>query len=307
MVTGHPGYHGMSWHRRHSTNAAFTSADAAASRPICTGCAFGSMRQTNTNHLRDHRALPIHPGQQFALDAYTNTTRSYRHYKYCDILTDLATGQSFPLLTTSRSAKELCKKMRIFLDMHPTWRTPTTPPTPRFVRVDPESNYNSELFLSLLNEYSYIVERTPPRDKHANGIAERAVGVIATKTNVAMLAPTPNVPPKYWCLAMSYACTTQSFNYAPRIDDSPYHFTTGQHVDIKHLHPFWARCYVHIPLKDRKGKVAAARAYTAHFVGYLFTSTLFQNFNVLEVYPDDKYGTVRNSKDVIFDEPTSGS
>ena len=135
--------------------------------------------------------------------------------------------------------------MRVFLDMHPTWRTPTTPPTPRFLRVDPESNYNSELFLSLLNEYSYIVERTPPRDKHANGIAERAVGVIATKTNVAMLAPTPNVPPKYWCLAMSYACTTQSFNYAPRIDDSPYHFTTGQHVDIKHLHPFWARCYVH--------------------------------------------------------------
>ena len=44
------------------------------------------------------------------------------------------------------------------------------------------------------------------------------------------------------------------------------------------------------------------RAYTAHFVGYLFTSTLFQNFNVLEVYPNGKYGTVRNSKDVIFDE-----
>ena len=65
--------------------------------------------------------------------------------------------------------------MRIFLDMHPTWRTPTTPHTPRFVRVDPESNYNSELVLSLLNEYSYTVERTPPRDKHANGIAVRAV------------------------------------------------------------------------------------------------------------------------------------
>ena len=60
------------------------------------------------------------------------------------------------------------------------------------------------------------------------------------------------------------------------------------------------RCYV--PLKDRKGKVAAPRAYTAHFVGYLFTSTLFQNFNVLEVYPNVTYGTVRNSKDVIFDD-----
>ena len=50
------------------------------------------------------------------------------------------------------------------------------------------------------------MEHSPTRDKHAQGIAERSVGVIATKTNIAMMASTPNVPPKYWCLATSYAC-----------------------------------------------------------------------------------------------------
>jgi hypothetical protein len=28
MVTGHPGHHGMSWHRLHSINAAYTPQDA---------------------------------------------------------------------------------------------------------------------------------------------------------------------------------------------------------------------------------------------------------------------------------------
>jgi hypothetical protein len=78
--------------------------------------------------------------------------------------------------------------------------------------------------------------------------------------------------------------TLHSYNYSSRIDDSPYHLTTGQHVDITSLHPFWARVYVHIPLKYRKGKVGHPRAYQGHFVGYLYTSALFDNFIVLEVH-----------------------
>ena len=301
MVTGHPGLHGMNWHRLHSTNAAYTSQDAAVSRPVCTGCVYGSMHQTNTNHRREHRPQPTIPGQQFVLDAYTNSTRSYRWFKYCDLLTDQATGQIYNIFTTNRSVEELCDRMAVFFDMHPAWLTTSSPDTPRYIRVDPENNYKSEKFLRLMARYSYYIEHSPTRDKHAQGIAERSVGVIATKTNIAMMAPTPNVPPKYWCLAMSYACITHSFNYSTRINDSPYHFTTGQHVNINSLHPFWASVYVHIPLKQRKGKVGHRRAYQGHFVGYLFTSTLFDNFIILEVLETGKYGQLRHSKDVIFD------
>ena len=259
------------------------------------------MHQANTNHRREHRLQPTIPGQQFVLDAYTNSTRSYRNYKYCDLLTDQATGQVYSIFTKSRRSDELCERIGVFFDMHPAWLTSSSPCTPRYVRVDPENNYKSEDFLRLMAQYHYYIEHSPTRDKHAQGLAERSVGIIATKTNVAMLSPTPAVPLKYWCLAMSYACITQSFNPSTRINDSPYHFTTGQHIDINNLHQFWERVYVHIPLKDRAGKVGHPRAYQGHFVGYLYTSTLFDNFIILEVLPTGGYGKVRHSKDVIFD------
>ena len=259
------------------------------------------MHQTNTNHRREHRPQPTLPGQQFVLDAYTNSSRSYRYFKYCDLLTDQATGQIYNIFTTNRSVEELCDRIAVFFDMHPAWLTNTSHDTPRYIRVDPENYYKSEPFLRLMAQYKYYIEHSPTRDKHSQGIAERSVGVIATKTNVAMMAPTPTVPPKYWCLAMSYACITHSFNFSSRINDSPYHFTTGHLINFNSLYPFWVRVYVHIPLKDRKGKVGHRRAYQGHFVGYLFTSTLFDNFIILEVLETGKYGKIRHSKDVIFD------
>jgi hypothetical protein len=59
-----------------------------------------------------------------------------------------------------------------------------------------------------------------------------------------------------------------------------YFFVYGQHVNIKHLHPFWARCWVFIALEDRKGKVGFPRAYKAHFVGYESSRTPEPTFKV---------------------------
>jgi hypothetical protein len=131
------------------------------------------------------------------------------------------------------------------------------------------------------SKYGYRIEATPLRDKHANGIAERAVGIISAKTNLQMLAPTPRVPNKYWCLSMEYACKTASFNYYRKISTSPYFFVYRQHANI-------------IALKDRKGK--------AHFVGYESSRTLEPTFKVIQVRPNGTYGKVRISKDVIFDD-----
>ena len=33
---------------------------------------------------------------------------------------------------------------------------------------------------------------------------------------------------------------------------------TGQHIDMKYLHSFFADCYMFIPLKDREGVGAGA-------------------------------------------------
>ena len=111
-----------------------------------------------------------------------------------------------------------------------------------------ESNYRSTEFLHCTATYSYKLERPPPRDKHANGIAERSVGLVTLKTNVAMLTPSPPVPPGFWDLAMEYACQTLSFCFNSRINTSPYLHKTP--VPFQFLQPFWTPCYVHLGQKN---------------------------------------------------------
>ena len=301
LVTGHPGQLAMSWHRTHSINAGYTQRDAAQSRPVCHTCAYGSMHQTKTDHRRIHREITDIPGQQFVLDAYTHTHRSRSNARFCDLLTDLATGRIYPIFTNDRSAAELCQQMSIFLCCHPSWQNPYEG-VARYVRVDPEKNYLSEEFKEILFSFGYKREESPPRDKHANGRAERSVGIIAVKTNIAMLAPRPPVPQLFWDLAMTYACTTHSFNPHSRTGDSPYHYITNRHVDINELHPFWTPVYVFIPLADRDGKVGFPRCWLGRFVGYHSTSIMTRTYRVMEIYASGTYGKVRTCKDVIFDE-----
>ena len=66
-----------------------------------------------------------------------------------------------------------------------------------------------------------------------------------------MLACEPPVPASFWDYAMTYACDTHSYNYCSAIGTSPYMKITGQPINLKYLQPFWASCYVFIPLKDR--------------------------------------------------------
>ena len=130
----------MAWHQKNTVNAAYTFRYASASRPVCAFCVYGSMRQTNTDHRRQHREQPTVAGQQFSLDAYTHTSLSYRRSKYCDLLTDLATGQIFPLFTKDRSSEDICHQLTIFLVAHTWWKDPAIL-FDRFIRVDSEKCY----------------------------------------------------------------------------------------------------------------------------------------------------------------------
>jgi hypothetical protein len=253
----------MMWHKKNTPGADFTDEDANMPRGLCTGCILGGMRQGSTDHRRDHRPTPSLPGQQFSLDAFSCTTPSRSNHTYCDIFTDLYTGIRYPVFTKTRTAPELCEKTSIMFDLHPEWNISdairsitlciddnSDPPDPRFIRVDAESNYKSTEFLHCMAKYKYKLERTPPRDKHANGIAERSVGLVTLKTNVAMQTPQPPVPPCFWDLAMDYACQTLSFCYNSKLKTSPYYFLHKAHVPFKFLQPFWTPCYVYLGQKN---------------------------------------------------------
>ena len=300
-VLGHPGEEGMAWHRQHTIGAHYSNLDASTPRPICAACVQGTMRQTSTDHLRIHRPPSPCYGSQFTLDAYTHTHRSQAGYKYCDIITDLSTRRSYPCFTKDRGAAELVKSFSTLFQSHPDWK-PSLPGVDRFIRADAEKSYRSAEFLQCLHTFGYRLEPTPPRDKHANGVAERAVGVLSMKCNIIMHPLGMTVPQKFWDLAFEYTCITHAFNYHSAIKTSPYHLITGQHVILKNLKSFWSLCWVHIALEDRKGKIGFPRAYKARFVGYDLSRTLEPSFKVIEILPTGIYGKIRTSKDVIFDK-----
>ena len=300
-VLGHPGEEGMAWHRQHTIGAHYSNLDASTPRPICAACVQGTMRQTSTDHLRIHRLPSPCYGSQFSLDAYTHTHRSQAGYKYCDIITDLSTRRSYPCFTKDRGAAELVKSFSTLFQSHPEWK-PSLPGVDRFIRADAEKSYRSAEFLQCLHNFGYRLEPTPPRDKHANGIAERAVGVLSMKCNITMQPLGMSVPQKFWDLAFEYTCITHAFNYHSAIKTSPYHLITGKHVILKNLKAFWSLCWVHIALEDRKGKIGFPRAYKARFVGYDLSRTLEPCFKVIEILPTGIFGKIRTSKDVIFDK-----
>ena len=146
----------------------------------------------------------------------------------------------------------------------------------------------------------YKIERTPPRGKHTGGIAERMVGVVTAKTKTAMLKY--GAPASFWCWDMFKATQDLNFCYCSKIDDSPHHFVTGHHIDIKYLHSFFAECCLFIPLKDRDSKLPARRAHRCRFLAYSYTTLLVPTYVVVIVLDNGMCGRQRVSKEIIFDE-----
>ena len=303
-VCGHMSPSFIKWHREHSKNAHFTDADMTKVRPICKACVYGESRQTGTDQHRIHRPLPTRAGQCFYVDAFTCGHRSACGYKYCDLMRDGASQMIYCNFTKSRSSEEVIRAFTTLWNSNPTWAVYDAanpdPLNPRFIRMDSEAAYTSEDVLEFVAQRGYKIEFTAPRDKHAGGIAERMVGLVTSKTNSAMLDN--GAPPAYWNWAMFKATQDLNFNYNAKIKTSPYNFVTGQHIDIKYLHSFFAECYMFIPLSERKGKLPARRAQRCRFLAYFYTTILVPTYVVISVHDNGTYGTIRRSKDVIFDE-----
>ena len=139
--------------------------------------------------------------------------------------------------TKSRAAEDMVKSFTLLWNLNPTWRVfdhaRPDPRNPLYIRMDPETGYRSDTMLRFMADHGYKTELTPPRDKHAGGIAERMVGIVTAKTNNAMLEN--GAPPSFWCWAMFKTTQDFNFNYSKKIDTSPYNFITGHHIDIKYL------------------------------------------------------------------------
>ena len=125
-----------------------------------------------------------------------------------------------------------------------------------------EAVYQSAEFAEYCHSLSYRIETSPTRDQHVHGIAERSVGNIVTKVNVAMLGNINNPRPRqFWPDAIEYACHSDGFGFKNKIGASPYFYMNQRHVHLKYLHPFWTPVYFTIPPNERiGGKLGVARA-----------------------------------------------
>ena len=296
----------LQWHRAHSKNAQFTDAEAKKVRPICKACVYGESRQTGTDPHRVHRPQPTIAGRQFDIDAFACKHTSRRGFNYCDLMRDKASQMIYCNFTKSRSASEVVDALTRTWNLNPDWTSVGThqPDTdqlnPRIIKMDSESAYKSKEVLEFMATRGYKIEFTPPRDKHANGTAERMVGLVTSKTNGAMIEN--NAPPSYWCWAMLKTSQDLNFNYSAKIGTSPYNFVAKSHIDMKYLHSFFAECYMFIPLSERSSKLPARRAQRCRFLAYSYTTILVPTYVVVPVLDNGTYGGVRVSKDIIFDE-----
>ena len=120
--------------------------------------------------------------------------------------------------------------MKYLFHSHPEWK-PNGSAVDRKIKVDMEAGYQSAEFAECCHSLSYRMETSPTRDKHAHGIAERSVGNIVTKANVAMLG---NInypcPQKFWSDAIEYACHSDGLGFKNKIGTSPYFYMDQRHV-----------------------------------------------------------------------------
>ena len=128
--------------------------------------------------------------------------------------------------TKSRGVEDIVNAFTKLWDLNPTWKVfdhrQKDHLNRRFIRMDSETSYKSaEIKTSATRSSIRLLETSM---------------LVTGKTNTAMME---NMASKsMWCWAMFNASQDMNFNYNENIKTSPYHFVTGQHIDMKYLHSF---------------------------------------------------------------------
>ena len=170
-------------------------------------------------------------------------------------------------------------------------------------KVDMEAGYQSEDFKQFCHSLEYRMNTSPTGDKHAHGVAERSLGNIVIKANIATMGNVNNpCPQTYWPDATQYVCHCDGLGYGSKVGTSPYFYLTRRHVYFKYLHPFWTPVYFIItPHERHEGKLGQAPALKEYSVGYSNSKYLQPCYHVVAKYANGTYGCVCITKDVIFD------
>ena len=159
--------------------------DAASALGICQRCALGSAHQYPINQHYVKSDTPYDPGQQFVVGASTHHSIGTGGFVYAH-RNPISSRQVYPVFAKSKLVVESTEMMSNSFFVHPEWK-PNGTAIDKKIKVDMEKGYQSVDFKKFCHSLGYRTETSPTRDKHAHGVAERSVGNIVTKANIAMM------------------------------------------------------------------------------------------------------------------------
>ena len=166
----------------------------------------------------------------------------------------------------------------------------------KILRTDNGGEYTSMEFKDYMKENGIRHELTTPKTPEQNGVSERMNRTIV-ETARCMLADA-NLPRRFWAEAVATAVYLRNRSPTTAVNGmTPYEALTGDkpHVDI--LRVFGCLAYVHIPKDERRKFDSKSRKCI--FLGYGTETKAYRLY-------DMKRGRIVYSRDVIFDESTSG-
>ena len=166
------------------------------------------------------------------------------------------------------------------------------------VRSDRGGEYFSSEFDSFCAEHGIIHERTPPYSPQSNGVAERKNRTLTDLVN-AML-DTSGLSKAWWGEAILTACHV--LNKVPTKDNeiTPYEKWAKRRTTLSYLRTWGCLAKVNVPIpKKRK---LGHKTVDCINLGYAKNSVGYRFLVVKSEVPDQKIGTIMESKDATFFE-----
>lgn len=128
----------------------------------------------------------------------------------------------------------------------------------RTICIDKGKELDNRLMEECCNQRGIKIEKVPPYSSAANGMAERANGMVIE--GARMLLNGSSLPHSFWGEAAATFCYIDNFVPSARFpDDVPIEIWTCHCHDISHLRLFGCRCWAMLPVRhtdDKLGKQA---------------------------------------------------
>jgi len=233
---------------------------------LCQTCVHTKQQQHVVSTKASRTSTPF---ELIHSDLYGPIKHSIGGAQYYIIYIDDCTRYTEVYFLITKTAEEISAKFR----QYQAWVETQGFRIKRFCSNNGSREFSNSVFLGLLGEKGITFEPSPPYTQHKNGMAERMVRILNTKTRSMMWDA--NVPIKFWPEAIRTACYLHQGSPTSSLSGnrSPYKALYGTIPKIRHLRRFGCWVYKHIPPAQQTKKKFRNRSSVCMILGYVHNTT----------------------------------